>query len=516
MFNLLWLQNWSNLLWALATLQENGVDLGNSSNVSAIVAAGAAAVEQLCSMAKPQELSNTLWALATLGWHRDDSTLTKLVTAMVQRISTATPQALSNTLWALSTLGWHRDDSTLTKLVTAMVQRISTATPQALSNTLWALATLGWHRDDSTLTKLVTAMEQRISTATPQALSNTLWALATLGWHRDDSTLTKLVTAMEQRVSTATPQALANTLWALGQFDWYNAGAVEALAAAIAQSSSSAKSQNMSNALQALGSLRWYDAAVYSLLVSRLHLMISSDNQPGQHFSNAMFSCALSGHFNSSVDALAAWGSQQDLQQWTEQEISNTLFAWAMLTATGRNTASMRSLAEQVFKEASSRGAAKFTVGNDLGKLASAHWEAQHVGLPGDGLSDSKLLQAAEERQAERMKSISKDSSSITRKVAAALQGHYEVQAAMVHGYHALQVPHPSCPRGFVLAVTQRDRDYLRHPAGQVYGKAALRMAQVKRCCDGLMLCDESELLGSIEQQRGVLLKRLEEARPGV
>ena len=136
MFNLLWLQNWSNLLWALATLQENGADLGNSSSVSAIVAAGAAAVEQLCSLAKPQELSNTLWALATLGWHRDDSTLTKLVSAMVQRISSAKPQDLSNTLWALATLGWHRDDNTLTKLVTAMVQRISSAKPQDLSNTV--------------------------------------------------------------------------------------------------------------------------------------------------------------------------------------------------------------------------------------------------------------------------------------------------------------------------------------------------------------------------------------------
>ena len=431
-------QEWSNLLWALATLQKNGVDMGSSSNVSAIVAAGAAAVEQLCSMAKPQELSNTLWALATLGWHRDDSTLTKLVTAMVQRISTATPQALSNTLWALATLGWHCDDSTLTKLVTAVVQHISSATPQALSNTLWAL----------------------------------------------------------------------------GQFDWYNAGAVKALAAAMAQSSSSAKPQNLSNALQALGSLRWYDAAVYSLLVSRLHLMISSDNQPGQHFSNAMFSCALSGHFNSSVDALAAWGSQQDLQQWNEQEVSNTLFAWAMLTATGKggDTASMRSLAQQVFKEASSRGAARFTVKNDLGKLASAHWEAQHVGLSGGGLSDSKLLQAAEEHQAERVKSISKERSRITRKVAAALQRYYEVQAALVHGYHVLRVPHPSCPRGLVIAVTQRDRDYLRHPAGQVYGKAALRMAQVKRCCDVLVLCDESELSGSIEQQQGLMLDRLKEA----
>jgi len=474
------LQAWSNLLWALATLQENGVDLGSSSNVRAIVAAGAVAMEQCISTAKPQELSNTLWALATLGWHRDDNTLTKLVTAMVQRISTATPQALSNTLWALATLGWHRDDSTLTKLVTAMVQRSSTGKPQELSNTLWALATLGWHRDDSTLTKLVTAMVQRSSTATPQALSNTLWAL--------------------------------------GQFDWYDAGTIKALAAAIAQSSSSAKPQDMSNALQALGSLRWYDAAVYSQLVGGLLQKISRDNKPGQSLSNALFSCALSSHFDSSVDALAAWGSQQDLQQWNEQEVSNTLFAWAMLTATGKggDTASMRSLAQQVFKEASSRGVSGFSArsdwARDMGKLASDHWEAQHVGLPGGGLSDSKLLQAAEEHQAERVKSISKERSRITRKVAAALQGHYEVQAALVHGYHVLQVPHPICPRGFVIAVTQRDHDYLCHPAGQVYGKAALRMAQVKRRCDVLVLCDESELSGSIEQQRGVLLDRLKEA----
>jgi hypothetical protein len=231
-----------------------------------------------------------------------------------------------------------------------------------------------------------------------------------------------------------------------------------------------------------------------------------------------LFSCALSSHFDSSVDALAAWGSQQDLRQWNEQEVSNTLSAWAMLTATGKQeeTANMRSLAQQVFKEASSRGVSGFSArsdwARDMSKLASAHWEAQHVGLPGGGLSDSKLLQAAEEHQAERVKSINKERSSITRKVAAALQGHYEVQAALVHGYHVLQVPHPSCPRGSAIAGTQRDRDYLRHPAGQVYGKAALRMAQVKRRCDVLVLCDESELSGSIEQQRGVLLDRLKEA----
>jgi len=501
-------QNLSNTLWALATLGWHRDDSTLTKLVTAMV--------QRSSTAKPQELSNTLWALATLGWHCDDSILTKLVTAMVQRSSTVKPQALSNSLWALATLGWHRDDSTLTKLVTAMVQRISTAKPQELSNTLWALAALGWHRDDSILTELVTAVVQRSSTAKPQELSNTLWALATLGWHCDDSTLTKLVTAMVQRSSTAKPQDLSNTLWSLGQFDWYDAGTIKALAAAMAQISSSAKPQELSNALQALGSLRWYDAAVYSQLVDDLLQKSSSSNQPGQHFSNALFSCALSSHFDSNVDALAAWGSQQDLRQWNEQALSNTLYAWAMLTATGKEeeTANMRSLAQQVFKEASSRGAARFTVKNDLGKLASAHWEAQHVELPGGGLSDSELLQGAEaDAEAWNMR-IWKEQGSITRKVAAALQRYYEVQAALVHGYHVLRVPHPSCPRGLVIAVTQRDRDYLRHPAGQVYGKAALRMAQIKRRCDVLVLCDESELSGSIEQQRGVLLDRLKEAAP--
>eukprot|EP00967_Tisochrysis_lutea_P142095 scaffold262055_cov21-Tisochrysis_lutea.AAC.1 len=96
------------------------------------------------------------------------------------------------------------------------------------------------------------------------------------------------------------------------------------------------------------------------------------------------------------MDALAAWGSQQSVQQWTEQEISNSLFAWAILTAAaGRDTASMRALAQHLFKEASRRGAARFTVKNDLGKLYGAHLEAQHVNLPGGGLADSELLRIA-------------------------------------------------------------------------------------------------------------------------
>eukprot|EP00983_Pelagomonas_calceolata_P084801 1156433-Pelagomonas_calceolata.AAC.4 len=80
----------------------------------------------------------------------------------------------------------------------------------------------------------------------------------------------------------------------------------------------------------------------------------------------------------------------------------------------------------------------------------------------------------------------------------------------MVQGYHTLLVPHPSCPCGLAIVVTQRNKDCLSHPAGQLYGKTALRLKHIEQGCDGLLLCDESELKGrSTEQQRAMLVQRI-------
>eukprot|EP00983_Pelagomonas_calceolata_P030737 965564-Pelagomonas_calceolata.AAC.1 len=173
--------------------------------------------------------------------------------------------------------------------------------------------------------------------------------------------------------STAKPQELSNTLWALATRD-HNLGNanINTLATAMAECSSTAKPQELSNTLKALGLLHWYQPEVYSTLAKRLLHSISSSTPDaiGQHFSNALFSCALCCHFDSSVDALAAWGSQQGLQQWTEQQICNSLFAWAILAAAaGGDTAHMRALAQHLFIEASRRGAHSFqSWPRDLGK----------------------------------------------------------------------------------------------------------------------------------------------------
>jgi very-short-patch-repair endonuclease len=56
---------------------------------------------------KPQELANTLWALATLGWQVGEGTMrSALEGAVVRMAPSMNPQNVANTLWAFATLGW--------------------------------------------------------------------------------------------------------------------------------------------------------------------------------------------------------------------------------------------------------------------------------------------------------------------------------------------------------------------------------------------------------------------------
>jgi len=522
-------KNWSILLYGMAKM---GFSCKDSRAVQQLFESGAKELPQIVHSQQhcvPQDASNSMWAFATAQYGGSVQQLVAEVASNLERVMEgASPQAWSNAVWALATLHSQNvglgQGSAVVKVVSAgvkcMVQQRWRATLQGLSNTLWALATLGHHPGTATINTLVTAMAERSNTAAPQELSNTLWALATLGHHPGTATINTLVTAMAERSNTAAPQELSNTLWALATLGHHPGTAtINTLATAVAERRSTAKPQDLSNTLQALGSLRWYQPAVHGELVKGLLFSIGSSTQDatGQHFSNALFSCALSYHFDSNVDALAAWGSQQGLQQWTEQDLSNMLFAWAILAATAHgDTASMRALAQHLFKESSWRGSARFTVVNDMGKLYSAHLEAQHGGLPGGGLTDSKLLQLAKQATVEQQQGISQQLSHVADAVAVALHGHFEVQAAMVQGYHTLIVLHPSCPCGLAIAVTQRNRDFLYHPAGQLYGKTALRLKHIERGCDGLVQCDESELQGcSIEEQQVMLLQRIKQATKG-
>jgi len=124
------------------------------------------------------------------------------------------PQNVANTVWALATMGVTPDEKLLRAMQGRATALAGTFTPQAVANTVWALATMGVTPDE----KLLRAMQGRATALAgefdPQAVANTVWALATMGVTPDE----KLLRAMQGRATALAgefdPQNVANTVWA--------------------------------------------------------------------------------------------------------------------------------------------------------------------------------------------------------------------------------------------------------------------------------------------------------------
>ncbi len=242
----------------------------------------------------------------------------------------ATAQAWAKTLWAF---GRHEDAQAgrlgqggmaIVQAGVAAVRELANrdeVQPQNILNMLQALAKLGHSADVGAIHDLAAALTRQAGKATPRALANALWALARIGLGIDPGVFYQLVVAFTKQASKqATTQAPANTLWALGK-------------------------------------LGWYGAAVYaSLLLALLHK--GRDAKP-QHLSNALLGYAEAQHWDSSVEGLAELISMQDEQQWgqwKEQDMANSLYAWAVLAAVGAAPASgcFGKMAQQLFGQAAS------------------------------------------------------------------------------------------------------------------------------------------------------------------
>jgi uncharacterized protein (DUF1499 family) len=167
--------------------------------------------------AKPQEVSNTMWAAATLKVQLTDGVVQRLVQHFLQALPQANPQNISNTLWALATLNVQLSQSVVKQLVQQLVQVLPQASPQNVSNTLWALATLNVQLSESVVKQLVQHLVQVLPQANPQDVANTLWALAILNVQLSEGLVQQLLKQLVQVLPQASPQAVANTLWACGR-----------------------------------------------------------------------------------------------------------------------------------------------------------------------------------------------------------------------------------------------------------------------------------------------------------
>ena len=162
-----------------------------------------------------QAVSNTMYSLSKLpkmGFRTNPELFTALTLHGSQLLQEFTPQQLSNTIWALATLS-HHDNGFTADLISAARRKLPVFIPQNFSNTIWALATLGHHHDGFTAA-LISEAQGQLPLFNPQNLANTIWALATLG-HHDDGFTAALISEARAKLSSFKPQELANTIWAL-------------------------------------------------------------------------------------------------------------------------------------------------------------------------------------------------------------------------------------------------------------------------------------------------------------
>jgi len=155
-----------------------------------------------------QNLSNIVWACATLGYKSEE--LLKAVAAQHERITASGDvQHLSNIVWACATLGYKSEE--LLKAVASQHKRIAKeGNLQALSNIVWSCSTLGYKSEE--LLEAVLAQHGRIAKSDKvQDMSNTCWAFATAG--HEAKNLFKAVAAQRERIARdGNEQNVTNTL----------------------------------------------------------------------------------------------------------------------------------------------------------------------------------------------------------------------------------------------------------------------------------------------------------------
>ena len=319
------------------------------------------------------------------------------------------------------------------------------------------------------------------------------------------------------------PQNLSNVLWAFARFSFFDAGVVGELASAIVKQArdNSTTNQDIANTLWALSKLGWYEASVYSTLTSAFEHESSSADP--QHFSNVLLSCAEARHWDSSMEGLAELISKQSEQQWGKwngQNLANSLYAWAVLTAAGPNAASaspsFKSMAQQLFSQVSKRGPPAF-IDLELSQLFVAHQVAVYRKLPGDSLyADAQLLEkvvAADKAYMNELQRMVKGGE--INEVAAALQRvGYEVEVAQVVQNGGLKRRVPLLAQGVAVRVMFVDA-YFRSPPDLLSGSKQIHVVLAGWVCGSSIVIPEAEwagMQGDTQQQQAYVVRRMHEA----
>ena len=248
-------QEWSIPLWVLA---KTGTDLGHEEELLPFVNDMMEHEPGFLERFKPQELSNSVWAAATIISKRQQKprgaaseaalgilrhTSSQMILRDGERYKT---QELANHAWAMATLGFgitagqaaivaescqlthsytylisddpEGDEALMKEAIQTIIaktkQNIRRFTSQELNNLCWAMARLD-QIDEELLGMIGRELSNPRKSVGSQDLSTTLWSMARMEFFDEDLYRSIVARFPDIGVGRFKPQEISNTLWAL-------------------------------------------------------------------------------------------------------------------------------------------------------------------------------------------------------------------------------------------------------------------------------------------------------------
>ena len=256
-------QHFSNVIWSYATAQERGA---RQAEFISLLADAMESRPGFASRFNGQALANTAWGLAKLlvqserqnDHHQNPNDgsagrqnqhlvvvriLRQVAMAMIDRPGDFRPQHVSNSVWAMATMGFGVGEdarqgvreingapllqtdniesdrklmmAVLHSVAKSSIPRLSRFSSQGLSNLAWSFAKLG-HCHPELFHEISIALAAQRQPPNGQDIANTLWAFATVGYHDEDAFERTLSRVNRRTINTMQLQEISNVFWAIG------------------------------------------------------------------------------------------------------------------------------------------------------------------------------------------------------------------------------------------------------------------------------------------------------------
>ena len=230
--------------------------------------------EWIAAEAEPQAISNICYALAKLRekeaarWFEEverESVVQKLV-------QEGNPQEISNTVWAMATMGVKARNLASAVDSKDVVQKlVQDGNPQEISNTIWAMATMGAEaRNLASVIDRKDIAQKLVQEGKPQNITNTIWAMATMGAEaRNLASVVDRKDVVQKIVQEGKPQGISNTIWAMSTMKVECPGLVNGIKGDAERIIQNGNSQDVANIAYALADLGYFEKRVFNAVAGQ-------------------------------------------------------------------------------------------------------------------------------------------------------------------------------------------------------------------------------------------------------